>query len=163
MIPTIRYASLSLLALSGLALAGPDDDFQGLVDDYWNWNMNQNPVWASTLGDRRANDQWRDNSLEAIETRYHKRRDFMARLRDIDANALTESNRLNHELLRRELQDDIDANKYRAFLMPINQRGGIQTLENVAERIPLAEAARAHELLENGRYAGKVVLVTDTL
>ena len=31
----------------------------------------------------------------------------------------------------------------------------------VAERIPLAEAARAHELLERGRYAGKVVLVTE--
>jgi NADPH:quinone reductase-like Zn-dependent oxidoreductase len=30
----------------------------------------------------------------------------------------------------------------------------------VAERIPLAEAVRAHELLERGRYAGKVVLVT---
>jgi len=30
----------------------------------------------------------------------------------------------------------------------------------VAERIPLAEAARAHELLECGGYAGKVVLVT---
>lgn len=31
----------------------------------------------------------------------------------------------------------------------------------VAERIPLAEAARAHELLERGGPAGKVVLVTD--
>ena len=30
----------------------------------------------------------------------------------------------------------------------------------VAERIPLAEAARAHELLERGGYAGKVVLVS---
>jgi NADPH:quinone reductase-like Zn-dependent oxidoreductase len=30
----------------------------------------------------------------------------------------------------------------------------------VAERFPLAEAARAHELLERGGYAGKVVLVT---
>jgi NADPH:quinone reductase-like Zn-dependent oxidoreductase len=29
----------------------------------------------------------------------------------------------------------------------------------VAERIPLVEAARAHELLERGRYAGRVVLV----
>lgn len=33
----------------------------------------------------------------------------------------------------------------------------------VAARIPLAEAARAHALLEQGGYAGKVVLVTDTL
>jgi NADPH:quinone reductase-like Zn-dependent oxidoreductase len=32
----------------------------------------------------------------------------------------------------------------------------------VAERIPLAEAARAHEMLERGGYAGKVVLVTGT-
>jgi NADPH:quinone reductase-like Zn-dependent oxidoreductase len=31
----------------------------------------------------------------------------------------------------------------------------------VAERIPLAEATRAHELLERGEYAGKIVLVTD--
>ncbi len=30
----------------------------------------------------------------------------------------------------------------------------------VAERIPLAEAARAHKLLERGGHAGKVVLVT---
>ena len=29
----------------------------------------------------------------------------------------------------------------------------------VAERIPLVEAARAHELLERGGHAGKVVLV----
>jgi NADPH:quinone reductase-like Zn-dependent oxidoreductase len=31
----------------------------------------------------------------------------------------------------------------------------------VAARIPLAEAARAHELLESGRHVGKIVLVTD--
>ena len=30
----------------------------------------------------------------------------------------------------------------------------------VAERIPLVEAVRAHELLERGGYAGKEVLVT---
>jgi NADPH2:quinone reductase len=31
----------------------------------------------------------------------------------------------------------------------------------VADRIPLVEAVRAHELLERGGYAGKVVLVTN--
>jgi len=31
----------------------------------------------------------------------------------------------------------------------------------VAERIPLVEAARAHDLLERGGYAGKVVLVVE--
>ena len=31
----------------------------------------------------------------------------------------------------------------------------------MAAQVPLAEAARAHELLEKGTYSGKVVLVTD--
>ncbi len=31
----------------------------------------------------------------------------------------------------------------------------------VAARIPLTEAARAHQLVESGKYAGKIVLVTD--
>ena len=31
----------------------------------------------------------------------------------------------------------------------------------VSERVPLAEAARAHELLERGGHAGKVVLIAD--
>ena len=30
----------------------------------------------------------------------------------------------------------------------------------MAAKVPLAEAARAHELLEKGTYSGKVVLVT---
>jgi NADPH:quinone reductase-like Zn-dependent oxidoreductase len=43
-------------------------------------------------------------------------------------------------------------------LLDLLAAGRIKPL--VAERIPLAEAARAHELLERGGYAGKVVLVS---
>jgi NADPH:quinone reductase-like Zn-dependent oxidoreductase len=45
-----------------------------------------------------------------------------------------------------------------ATLLDYLAAGKIQP--TVAARIPLIEAARAHELLERGRYAGKVVLVT---
>ncbi len=47
-----------------------------------------------------------------------------------------------------------------AELLDLLAAGKIQPL--VAERFPLLEAARAHELLERGGYAGKVVLVTGT-
>jgi NADPH:quinone reductase-like Zn-dependent oxidoreductase len=43
------------------------------------------------------------------------------------------------------------------LLMELLAEGSIKPV--VAERIPLVEAARAHELLEAGGYAGKVVLV----
>ena len=32
----------------------------------WNYEMEQNPTRASSLGDRRWNDRWGDNSQEAI-------------------------------------------------------------------------------------------------
>jgi NADPH:quinone reductase-like Zn-dependent oxidoreductase len=48
-----------------------------------------------------------------------------------------------------------------AELFDLLESGKIKPV--VADRIPLAEAARAHELLEHGGYAGKVVLVTDAL
>jgi len=44
-----------------------------------------------------------------------------------------------------------------AELLDLLAEGKIEPV--VAERIPLAEAARTHELLESGRYAGKVVLL----
>ena len=45
-----------------------------------------------------------------------------------------------------------------AELLSLLAEGKIKPV--VAERIPLAQAARAHALLERGGYAGKVVLVT---
>jgi NADPH:quinone reductase-like Zn-dependent oxidoreductase len=44
-------------------------------------------------------------------------------------------------------------------LLDLLAEGSIRPV--VAERIPLSDAPRAHELLERGGYAGKVVLVTD--
>ena len=35
----------------------------------WNYEMEQNPARASSMGDRRWNDRWGDQSLEAIRKR----------------------------------------------------------------------------------------------
>ena len=53
------------------------DEFQIPLDDHWDWQMRENPVWASRIGDRRWNDQWTDNSLAAIEQRHEKTQLFL--------------------------------------------------------------------------------------
>ena len=51
---------------------------------------------------------------------------------------------------------------YRATLTELLTSAAAGTITPVvAERIPLAEAARAHRLLERGGHAGKVVLTID--
>jgi prolyl oligopeptidase len=45
---------------------------------------------------------------------------------------------LNYDLFRRELQDDIDSYQYKNYLMPMSQRGGVQSLESTAETVRLA-------------------------
>ena len=62
------------------------------------------------------------------------------------------------------LTPDLAADKawYRQTLMELLDllaNGALKPL--VAARIPLMETARAHELLERGGYAGKIVLVTE--
>lgn len=136
--PAVIFTALTLLLTCTAVSAGPTEDFQALLDEAWEWQMDEFPVWASRLGDKRANDRWTDESLEAIERRFQDRRAFLVRLRDIDPGSLSEQDKLNYELFRRDLQTDVDANKYRAYLMPMSQRGGVQSLDSTAESVPLS-------------------------
>ncbi len=126
-----------LTAVSGAAFADASSDFSELLDEHWEWRLSTSPVLASRLGDRRFNDQWTDESLEAIERRHTQTRDFLRRAYAIDRSALTSDEQLNHELFRRQLQDDVDEHQFNAFLMPFSSRGGIQTLENLTSQLRL--------------------------
>jgi len=131
-----RNLAISLIFLTNLAAnADPADDFRALLDESWEWQLVQNPVFASSLGDRRFNDKWADLSIEAIETSHQQRQDFLDRLRAIDASGLNEDDQFNYDLFRRDLHNDIDGHQYKNYLMPINQRGGVQSLESTAEQL----------------------------
>ena len=134
--PNARILAISLLCLTNLtANAGPADDFQALLDEAWEWRLVQSPVFASSLGDRRFNDKWADLSIGAIEARHQQRQTFLDRLTAIDSAGLSANDQLNYDLFRRELHNGIDGHQYKNYLMPINQRGGVQSLESTAERL----------------------------
>jgi len=133
----------SILALFALLLgastvrSAPADDFATLLNDAWEWQLAEYPVFASRLGERRYNDRWTDLSLDAFALRNETRREFLRRLRSIDSATLTDQDRLNYDLFGRQLQDALDDYHYRDHLMPISQRGGVQNLDSVSERLRL--------------------------
>jgi prolyl oligopeptidase len=134
----IRALTGILLLVAGVSAgAGPSEDFDELLAESWEWQLQQNPVFASRLGDRRYNDQWTDVSPAAYERRSAEQTAFLRRLRAIDSTQLSAEDQLNYDLFRRELQDAVDSYQYKYYLMPINQRGGVQSLESTAETVRL--------------------------
>jgi uncharacterized protein (DUF885 family) len=130
---TLQTLAAACLLAANTASADAGEDFHALVDEVWEWSLEQNPMMASQLGDRRYNDRWADESLAGIEAQHLARREFLRRAYAIDRAALPESDQLDYELFRRQLQQQVDAYQFRDYLMPFNQRGGVQNLDSQAE------------------------------
>ncbi|MFB3077269.1 MAG: DUF885 family protein, partial [Lysobacterales bacterium] len=125
------------LCPAGYVRAGPAEEFAGLLHDSWEWRLKENPVFASQLGDHRYNRQWRDISPSAFERRHHQRQDFHQRLQAINFAQLSPADQLNYELFKRGLEDRLEGYQFKSYLMPLSQRGGVQSLDSMAEQIPL--------------------------
>ena len=129
--------ALVAMLLPGVGRASADTEFEALLDEVWEWQLAENPLFASQLGDVRYNRAWRDDSLQAIDARHLATRGFLRRLIAIDVEGLSEDNRLNYELFRRELTGDVERHQFNAHLLPFSHRGGLQNLDNRADFLPL--------------------------
>ncbi|HEY0169406.1 MAG TPA: DUF885 domain-containing protein [Pyrinomonadaceae bacterium] len=106
-----------------------------LFEEEWEWVMREAPTFASSLGDRRYNDRWSDLSLAAIGRRQQHRVETLARLKRIDPARLPAADRLNYDLFRKDLEDDIEEFRFRFYLMPVSQGGGIQSADQLGDRL----------------------------
>ncbi|HEX7718794.1 MAG TPA: DUF885 family protein, partial [Woeseiaceae bacterium] len=141
--------------------AAPQDDFNALLSEAWEWQLVENPLFASRLGDRRFDARWPDLSIEAIERRQQDQRVFLDRLSAIDVSRLDETARLNYDLFRRELQTDLETWRFRSYLMPVHHRGGVQNLDTTAETLRLATVTDYENWLE--RMAGVERYIAQTM
>jgi uncharacterized protein (DUF885 family) len=96
-----------------------------LLAEYWEYALKRSPEMASTLGDKRYNDRWSDRSIAAITSDLAAQNDFAARFEAIDTAEFPEKDRLDQELIVRQLRERLDDARFEDWLMPINQFGGI--------------------------------------
>ena len=131
-------AALALL-LAAPALTAPAGGAAGALDQLleseWQRALRENPGMASSLGDRRWNDRWPDDSLAAIEGSHAADRAALEELDAIDPQGLSTTDRLNREMYRNELQERLDQYRWRRHFVPLNQRGGAHTEYELAERL----------------------------
>ena len=111
---------------------------QHFFDAEWEWNLERDPTWASLLGDRRWNDRWEDASLDAIERNHQHRVEALERLSAIDRAALPPRDQLNYDLFQRDYAQAVEEHSFRWYLIPLNQRGGIQTSDELGDELRFA-------------------------
>ncbi|MCC5880125.1 MAG: DUF885 domain-containing protein [Idiomarina sp.] len=93
-----------------------------LYEEYFFADLQLNPLRATFLGDHRFNDQ-----LENHLTPEHRKRqkmleeEYLAALQRVDADALSEQDRLSFEIFKRDREMAIAATQYPGHLMPIDQ------------------------------------------
>lgn len=108
-----------------------------LFADEWERGLRENPTTATAQGDPRFNDKWGDLSLSAIERSYQGDANALETLKKIDRSQLSISDQLNFDLFKKDYENNLERAKFKTYLLPINQRGGIQTIQGMARFVPL--------------------------
>jgi uncharacterized protein (DUF885 family) len=110
-------------------------NLHALFDAEWQWTLENSPTFASYLGDKRYNNRWNDQSIDAIKRRNTRRVEALAKLKSINRAELSDKDKVNYDLFQKDLESAIANYETRLYLLPINQRGGVQTSDELAEFI----------------------------
>ena len=96
-----------------------------LYDDYWEFILKEYPLSATYLGDHRYDGLLEDASENAFYRRVGQSKKYLDQLRSIKKPSL-KPDLLNYELFERELEDNLEAAKFRPYLTPMTQQSGLQ-------------------------------------
>jgi uncharacterized protein (DUF885 family) len=95
-----------------------------LLAEQWQHNLQNTPEFATILGDLRYNNRWSDVSLAHSKAEYAKTQDFLKRFEAIDTTGFSDEDKLNQQLMVRQLTDALRAHDLKLDEMPLDQMSG---------------------------------------
>lgn len=116
--------------------AAADAAFRKLLAEEWERGLQESPMGASYLGDRRFNDRWDDLSIEAMERRHAHARELLKTVRAIEPASLSKAEAINLRLFRHHGEMSVESQRHRWFLVPVTQRDGVQDLSTISDVLP---------------------------
>jgi uncharacterized protein (DUF885 family) len=98
-----------------------------LFAQIWEDHLSHSPEFASTIGDKRFNDQLTDYSVDAYNQQLARNRQYLTRLGEIDTAGLSDQEVLSKDLMIRELVEDEEGSSFKPWEMPVNQFSGLHS------------------------------------
>jgi uncharacterized protein (DUF885 family) len=136
--PLIAGFLLLLAAADTAAQASASAELEQLFDDQWEFRLKEDPLFATSVGDRRYNDELPSVSEGDYERRLAKNRSFLERVKSIDREALTPQERVSAAIFERLISDQILEYTFRSYLIPITNREGFHVFfPQLPNQVPL--------------------------
>lgn len=137
-----RFGSvvLALVVVCGGEAACGDavSEFRKLLDDMWEFGLVEDPLFATSVGDRRADDKLPEVSLAAAARRRAADVKFQQRLTAIVRTDLPPAEQTNYDVLARQLREGLAEYEFQSHLTPITNRSGFHIeFPDVRTQIPL--------------------------
>lgn len=136
---------LFVTLLLGAALPAHADDgakVQSLVDEYWAMVMKESPIYASSLGiDDYANEVG-DYSLAGRDRFTNASAAILKKLEAVDASQLNPSDKIEYGILKRTLEENVEANRYGQRTINFSTYSGWhQSFAGMADNLPFRNKA----------------------
>src|SRR5919106_2559317 len=109
-----------------------------LFDEAWQFELREDPLFATEVGDHRYNDRLPAVAREDEARRAQARRAFLPRLRAIDRSRLAPQDRVSYDILRRQLEDRIAEFEFGAYVLTLTADYGFHMgFADLPNRVPL--------------------------
>jgi uncharacterized protein (DUF885 family) len=96
-----------------------------LIGEEWEYEMQESPERATFVGDYRYNDKWSDSSLAHVPVQRAELQKWLIKFQEVDTTGFPGQEKLNQQLMIRNLKDQIEYIDLKLFLMPVDQFSGV--------------------------------------
>lgn len=128
---TVTGTLLACLAFTAILQGAEMNDLENrreqlkrLIADEWEYELREAPEFATIIGDYRYNDRWSDLSLAHVQRQRGDLQSWLKRFEAVDTSAFPEQEKLNRDLMVRNLKERIEEIDYKHYEMPIDQFNG---------------------------------------
>ena len=134
----MRYITIFwlLILVLGCSSESYQTQFRSLLDTEWSRLMDNDPVYASSMGDLTNNNKWPDTSINKIYLNHNHELEILRQLEEFNITNFSDDDQVNYFLFKKQYENSIEAYKYKQFLMPFSHRGGIQLEHETTSIVP---------------------------
>lgn len=133
---------LELIAAASLAVVSvpqdPATDLKTLLEEIWQFELAEDPLFATSVGEHRFNDRLPSVSAADEARRTAQRRSFLERLESIARDQLGPVDVVSYDMMERNLRDALRSFDFRTYEMPFTADWGFHMgLARLPQSMPM--------------------------